>query len=157
MDGRRATVKRLLAAGALIGLVGGLASQPVLDSAGAGSDIVWLVRFSMLFPAALFIAWWLIGPGLSLDRGEAPAEPAATDADDVTRRVAAIEHTFVDQAAPAARRSARSADREWYRASVRRSSAADGVESNAAFWGLGGRSRIARDVDADSLDDSARG
>lgn len=88
----------MLAAGALVGLLAGLASQAL--AGGVDPDIRGLVRVALLLPAGVFVAWWLLVPGIGVDSDEVVAEDRAAAPLDVETRVRQIEAAFDDTAVP---------------------------------------------------------
>lgn len=96
----------MLAAGAVAGLVGGIAAQ-VLIGRTLDGDVATLARIVFVMPVATFVAWWLVIPGMSLQRGEAASVPAPASNDEVEARIRRIEATFAEASVP---RSGRPAD-----------------------------------------------
>lgn len=86
----------MLAAGALVGIVVGLGAQALVG--GVDEEIRGLVRVALLLPAGIFVAWWLLVPGISLDRGE--TEPDVDGRIDVAAKVERIEAAFDETAVP---------------------------------------------------------
>lgn len=139
---RRAVVRRMLATGAIVGLVGGLVAQLLV--AGADPELRWVVRIALLVPGVVFVGWWLVGPGIGADRDE--HEAAAPDGArlDVDARIARIEAAFDSTAGAPPRPAAHhrtdvDADaRRELRASIRRTSHGD---VSAGDFGVAGAAR----------------
>ena len=91
------------------------------------------LQLAMMLPAVIFVMWWMIGPGLTIDQVD-DAEAPVTDPQDLAERIRAVEHVFDNVAVPAAKRAAHEDEREWFRASINRDSpdAAGAGET----WGL---------------------
>jgi hypothetical protein len=95
---RRSSIRRLLLAGAIVGLAGGLLAQSSVEGSLRGhQDLEWLVRLALVLPALIFVAWWLLSPGIADEPEELVEEPI--DADE---RLERIEATFDDAAVPRA-------------------------------------------------------
>lgn len=86
----------MLAFGALFGVVAGLLAQGAVS--GVDEDIRSLVRLALLLPAGIFVAWWLLIPGMAVDADE--VEPIADARIDVEARVERIEAAFDAMAVP---------------------------------------------------------
>lgn len=93
---RRDTVRRMLAIGALVGVIAGILAQVAVN--GVDEDIRALVRMALLLPAGIFVAWWLLIPGMAVDADE--IEPIADTRIDVDARVERIEAAFDETAVP---------------------------------------------------------
>ena len=130
---RRTTVRGLLLAGAVVGLLGGLLAQVLVDEGVSGSDIEWLVRAALVLPAVIFVSWWLLAPGIALDE---PSDTGIPVTIDPAERLGRIEATFDTAAVPCTRRrSLDSGDAvvaSDYRASLRRD-ASDATVDRASF------------------------
>lgn len=99
VERRRTATRRMILAGALVGLVGGIVATMVVPD--VDSDLRGLVRLAFVLPVAVYVLWWLASPGITLERDE--AEPAAA-AVDVEERIERIEATFDQAAMPRAGR-----------------------------------------------------
>lgn len=85
----------MLAAGAFVGLATALLAVAFVDQEG-GSDVQHLARFAFVLPPAVFVLWWLLFPGIAVDRGELSAEEAAAavDGEHVDTRITRIVSAF---------------------------------------------------------------
>jgi hypothetical protein len=130
---QRRTIKQMLGWGALAGIALGLVAQLFVDRIGATSDIVPLVRISLLFPAVVFGLWWLLSPELTLDVEPELIDRGVVDADERLRR---IESTFDTAAVPRARQRDLNGttidDRARFRASIGIHASTEGADP-AAF------------------------
>jgi hypothetical protein len=125
----------MIAWGAAIGLVAGIVAQVAIGRDVHG-ELASLVRLSMVLPAAFYVLWWIMFPGVALDRDEVLADDG--DRLDVEERLKHIESAFNQDAMPIARhRSILPADRaatEQFRVSIRRGRAT--TEADVAQFGL---------------------
>lgn len=123
----------MLAIGAMVGLVVGIVAQVFVG--GVDGELGWLVRLALLVPALVFVAWWLLVPGLRLEEGMPAVPPELQDAPGPSR-LERIETVFDTAAVPRSRRTRleRPGDglRETYRSSVRREDA--DVDEAAEAW-----------------------
>lgn len=123
----------MLAIGAVVGLVGGLVAQAFVG--GVEGELGWLVRLALLVPALVFVAWWLLVPGLRLDQGM-PAAPPEVQEPPAPSRLERIETVFDAAAVPRTRRTRLEQPgerlRETYRSSVRRED--PDVDEAAEAW-----------------------
>lgn len=86
----------MLAAGALAGLVGGAAAQVLVGRTLEG-DAASLARVVFVMPVATFVLWWVLVPGVKLDR----LEPDVVVVDgSVEDRIQQIEQAFGDSDLP---------------------------------------------------------
>ena len=112
----------------MLGLIAQVAVHETID----GSDIEPLVRLALVLPAFVFLLWWLLIPGLSL---EEPAEPVALAPIDPEERLDRIEATFDTAAVPRARRheleQVDGAAHRTYRATIRRDEDQATVDPNS--------------------------
>jgi hypothetical protein len=129
---RTKDVRRLLAAGAVVGVAAGLVAQAFVSSSIHG-EIEGLVRMALLLPGLVFIGWWLLSPvGTTELLVDAPTDSAPAVADRAER----VEHVFDSAAVPRARRSRLHpsddhAAREIYQSTLRRHPQSD--VSTASF------------------------
>lgn len=111
----------MLARGAVVGLAAGIVSQAFVG--GVDGELGWLVRLALLLPAVVFVAWWLLVPGLRLEDAT-DAAPADAQEPAALSRVERIETVFDSAAVPRGRRGQLEQPddglRETYRSSVRR-------------------------------------
>ncbi len=117
-----------------MGLAAGVLTQGFVTDAlhVHGSELEWLVRFALILPGLIFVAWWLLFPGISIDE---PEEMSTTAPIDPAERLERIEATFDAAAVPRARRSAFEAvdeqERTAYRNSIRRDPQLAAVEPSS--------------------------
>lgn len=128
---RTKDVRRLLAAGAVVGIAMGLVAQAFVGSSVHG-EIEGIVRLTLLLPGLVFIAWWLLSPGAP---AELTMDDAVTPTGATADRVDYVEHVFDAAAVPGARRGQLQAPsddvtREDYLATLRRHPQSD-VPSSA--------------------------
>lgn len=69
--------------GAASGLVLALAAQPFVAGEVSG-ELVPLVRIALVAPAAIFVLWWTLAPGLTLRHARAGWRTTRTAADEAT-------------------------------------------------------------------------
>lgn len=86
----------MLAAGAVSGLVAGVLALGTIS--GVSDDIRSLAQLAMLLPVGIFVAWWLLVPGMALDRDE--RSPIEDEIFDVEARVQQIQVAFDASAQP---------------------------------------------------------
>jgi hypothetical protein len=117
---RTKDARRLLAAGAVVGVAAGLIAQAFVSSSVHG-EIEGIVRMALLLPGIVFIAWWRFSPGM---KSELVTESALDAAPVLADRVDRVEQIFDPAAVPRARRerleAAGDAAREIYQATLRR-------------------------------------
>lgn len=110
----------MVGAGALVGLLACLASL-VLIGETVNGELEGLARLAIVLPAGIFVTWWLLVPGIRLDRDEVPPsdeEHAAAE------RIQHIEEAFADAPFVMGRRARRVVDEptaalaEMYRGSI---------------------------------------
>lgn len=96
----------MLAVGALVGLVAGLVTLFLLRDHDSLSREDWsLVPLAMLLPSLVFVGWWLLVPGLAVDRDETHPVGDAERAASIDARIARIEAAFSDPMVPRPRRA----------------------------------------------------
>lgn len=86
----------MLATGAVVGLGAGLALQPFLGD--VDSEIRALVRAALLLPGIIFIAWWVLIPGVNVENDEESVPDGRLI--DAEARLERIEAAFDDTAVP---------------------------------------------------------
>lgn len=122
----------MLAIGALLGLVGGIVALLAVPATG-DAETHGLVRMSFLLPVAMFVGWWLVGPGIRVASAVTdPVRDAAHDA--LADRMRNLESTFDAAARPAAGRQAHiDSDHDGFRSSLRPAHAMDRMSMEALF------------------------
>jgi hypothetical protein len=92
---RRREGRRMLAGGALVGIALGVAAQAMVGT--PHGELEWLVRGSLLLPALIYMASWLLVPGWSVAERDAGDASVPTQ---VTERIEQVESTFDSAAVP---------------------------------------------------------
>lgn len=137
----------MLAAGAAVGLLAGLLAQPFVTQLHLhDGEIEGLVRLALLLPAGIFVAWWLLVPGMSLRADEPDVDVEAQDTVDPESRLQQIEATFDSTAVPSADRHRITRPSPTVRAELR-----DSVRRPQAAPGAGGRFGVGRPREARGL------
>jgi hypothetical protein len=121
----------MLAGGALVGIAVGVAAQAMVGT--PHGELEWLVRGSLLLPAVIYMASWLLVPGWTAVERNAGA---ATVPAEVTERIEQVESTFDSAAVPRPRSSGMglepsAATRDEWRSTVRVPAASTQLDKHA--------------------------
>ncbi len=127
----------MFAWGAVVGIVAGVIALATLGR--PDGEIDWLIRIALLLPGVVYVAWWLIGPGIGPSVAEHGELPKTLDAQ---QRLERIESTFDSAAVPRPRRAQPAIGEDApglreFRASIRRAAS---TEADSAKYGVRDRS-----------------